>query len=456
MNEKVVIIGAGIAGLTVAFKLQQAGIPVVLIEQSSRAGGCIRTMDESGYRLELGPNTFLNSSKELWDLARSAGLSDQKISAAEKVGKTRYIFKGGRLIKVPAGPNILFSSALSVGGRLRLLKEPFIKPLANNSGLNLDESLAEFITRRLGHEALDMLVTPFVSGIYAGDPERLSIRAVFPKLAKIEKKYGSVMKGMKELKSDIRSSGLGSFGSGIGKIAEALESRLKDSTINNAKVVSVEKLNGAYRIRYERNDEIHDLLTPYCISALPAYSAGSVFSGLSDVLKEELSKIEYAPIAVVHTGFKKKDILRKLDGFGFLVPRKQKVRLLGCLWSSALFPERAPEGFELLTNFVGGMLDQEALDLTNDDLMRTVQSDLLKTLGIKAKPSFACITRYTHAIPQYNIGHVKRIERILSTAETLPGLFFTGSYLEGVSVAGTIKHANMVAEKAIRYITKAL
>ena len=159
---------------------------------------------------------------------------------------------------------------------------------------------------------------------------------------------------------------------------------------------------------------------------------------------------------MVHTGYKKKDIERPLDGFGFLVPRKQKVRILGSLWSSALFGGRAPEGHALMTSFIGGILDPEALDLTNDDMMRTVQKDLLKVLGIKAKPAFACITRYTHAIPQYNIGHVKKIERITATLEHLPGLFMTGSYFDGISVAATIEHANVTAEKAIRHITKAL
>jgi len=470
MNERMVILGAGIAGLTTAWRLHQAGIPVTILEQSSHAGGCIRTMRESGYTLELGPNTFLNSSKELWDLAGSAGLANEKIETPREIGKTRYIFKDEKLIKVPAGPNILFSGVLSIKGRLRLLREPFIKPLVlqnpsfdrlrmseRTGRMNgLDESLASFITRRLGPEVLDTLVTPFVSGIYAGDPEKLSIKAIFPKLIDIERKFGSIMKGMKELKGDIKSTGLGSFIGGIGSLSQTLESKLKDSIIYNARALSIEKLNGTYQIKYEDDGEPKTVLAPNLICALPAYAASNAFSTLSDVLKENLSLIEYAPIAVVHTGYKKKDIERPLDGFGFLVPRKQKVRILGSLWSSALFGGRAPEGHALMTSFIGGILDPEALDLTNDDMMRTVQKDLLKVLGIKAKPAFACITRYTHAIPQYNIGHVKKIERITATLEHLPGLFMTGSYFDGISVAATIEHANVTAEKAIRHITKAL
>lgn len=446
--ETVAVLGAGIAGLTAAWKLYNAGSNVTVLEQSSSVGGCIRTVREKGYLLELGPNTFLNSSRELWELAGSAGLEELKIETKGNIGRTRYIFKSDRLIKVPAGPNILFSPILSAGGRLRLLKEPFIRPLAQK--LDLDESLASFMTRRFGREVLETIVTPFISGIYAGDPEKLSMKAVFPKLAEIEKEYGSIFRGIKHLKKEIGPGGLGSFQTGIGTLASSLGSRMKGIITTNARVVSVERLHSGYKIRYEHGGEIKSMTAEKVVSALPAYSAAKLFAGMSDDLGRALAEIEYAPVVVVHTGHKEEDVRRDLDGFGYLVPRKNRVRQLGCLWSSSLFHGRAPRGRVLLTSFLGGMLDPEAIDLTNEDLMRIVLKDLERTLGIKGRPDLACVTKYTHAIPQYNIGHVKRITRIDSSVAGLPGLYLTGSYFEGISVAGTIEHANRTALRVLK------
>jgi oxygen-dependent protoporphyrinogen oxidase len=449
MFKRTIVIGGGIAGLTAAWRLFEAGLPVTLLEQSGSVGGCIKTLNEQGYLLELGPNTFLNSSSELWDLAKSAGILDLKIETPEKIGKKRYIFKNDRLMAVPAGPNILFSPILSARGRFRLLAEPFIKSKHARSSTNAyaDESLASFVKRRLGDEVLNYLVTPFVSGIFAGDPERLSVKAIFPKLAEAEKKFGSIFKGMSSLKSEIKSSGLGSFIAGIGTLPLAIESRLKDSIIKNAVVQEISRLNNGYNIRYAVDGELKNIVADTVICALPAYAAAEVLANIDLNLKKSLQEIEYAPIIVIHTGYKISDIARKLNGFGFLVPRKQRARILGSLWSSTLFKDRSPEGSALFTSFMGGMLDLEALDLNNDDIMRIVQKDMARTLNIKTNPNFACITRYTHAIPQYNLGHLNRINNIEGLHKKYRGLFLTGSYFTGISVAGTIEHANKVANE---------
>ena len=442
MVQPVVIIGGGIAGLTCAHQFHEHGIPLALLEQSAHVGGCIHTLEQRGYLLELGPNTFLNSSTELWKLAEDVGLKDLKVETDPHIGNKRYIYKKDCLIPVPAGPKILFSKILSLKSRLRLLKEPFILPKRTPG----DESLASFVKRRLGEEILNTLVTPFVSGIYAGDPERLSLKAIFPKLAEAEERCGSIFKGMKYLKGEIRSDGLGSFRAGIGCLPTAIEARLGDRIIKEARVIEIERLNGTYNIKYELNGDLKNILTKTLICATPAYSAAQLLGGINPRLKELLSGIEYAPIVVVHTGFKKEDIPQNLDGFGFLVPR---LRMLGSLWSSSLFKERAPDGKVLLTTFIGGMLDSEACDLQNDEIMRIILKDLSRALGIKNRPDFASITRYSHAIPQYNIGHCKRIGAIKNELARLNGLHLTGSYFTGISVAATIEHANKVAKEII-------
>jgi len=447
-KASVVVIGAGIAGLTTAFRLKEAGINVTILEQSSSAGGCIRTISQNGYLLELGPNTFLNSSERLWKLARAVGLEGDRIETPQKISRRRFVFKKDSLIKVTGGPGILFSPLLSIRARARLLGEPFIKPLRDG----VDESLAGFVRRRLGGEVLDNLVTPFVSGIYAGDPERLSLASVFPRLSTVEKKYGSILRGMKELKSDLKSSGLGSFKGGIGMLSAALESALKDELKKDTRVIGIDRVNDIFRVKTEKSGEASDLLAGAVILATPAYSASGLIEPLSDSAGHALAGIEYAPILVIHTGFKSSDVPYQLDGFGFLVPRRNRVRQLGCLWSSSLFAGRAPSENVLLTSFMGGMLDKEAMDLSNDDIMRTVLKDLSKTLSIKSRPQFACITRYTHAIPQYHIGHQKRIADVASALEKIRGLFLTGSYFRGISVADTIEHAEGAAENAVNYL----
>lgn len=444
-KPNVVIIGGGIAGLTIAFRLHQAGVKFKLLEQSSQAGGCIKTLSQKSYTLELGPNTFLNSSESLWRLAEDVNLRNKRISTPPKISNKRYVYKNGRLFIVPNGPQILFSNLLSLKGRLRILAEPFIKPSKDKK----DESMASFFERRFGKEVLDTLVTPFVSGIYAGDPEILSIGAVFPKIVSLEEKYGSIFKGMKELKGEIKSKGLGSFTEGMGTLSQAIENIIKDSIVYNVRTTNIQQMTKGYKITCQSNGDEQIFLADIIISAVPAYSLSSFIKTIDESLSNQLSKVVYAPIIVAHTAYKKTDLNKKLDGFGFLVPRGQKVRLLGSLWSSSLFEKRAPNDEVLFTSFIGGMLDKEACDLTNEDLMRLLQKDLAKTIGIKTSPSFACLTRYTYAIPQLNLGHKKLISEINGLASGHKGLYLTGSYFNGVSVANTIDHANETAKAVL-------
>jgi oxygen-dependent protoporphyrinogen oxidase len=447
-KPKIVIIGGGIAGLTTAFRLRQAGVQFKLLEQSSQTGGCIKTLKQKDYLLELGPNTFLNSSDSLWNLAENLNLREKRISTSPAISNKRYIYKNGRLIKVPNGPYILFSNLFSLKGRLRMMAEPFIKPSKDKK----DESMASFFERRFGHEVLDTLVTPFVSGIYAGDPSRLSINTIFPKITSLEEKYGSIFKGMKELKGEIKSKGLGSFTEGIGLISQTIENIIKDSIIYNARTVNIEKMPRGYKITCQSNGNTQDFLADVIICAAPAYSTSGFIKSIDANLSNQLSRIEYAPIIVIHTAYKKTDFTKKMEGFGFLVPRGQKVRMLGSLWSSSLFVNRAPEDEMLFTNFIGGMLDKEACDMSNEDLMRTLQKDLAKIVGIKTNPSFACLTRYSCAIPQLNLGHKRLISEIKDLSLTYQGLYLTGSYFNGVSVANTIDHANETAKEVLGFI----
>lgn len=428
-RESIVILGGGIAGLTAAWYLK--GLEPTIIEQSPALGGCVQTLQKDGYILELGPNTFLNSSDALWKLAEETGAAQDRISTP---ADARYIYKRGRLIPVPAGPGIILSNILSLKGRIRLLAEPFIR----SSPKSDDESLAEFARRRFGNEVLNTLVTPFVSGVYAGDPEALSLKAVFPRLIEIEKRYGSIFRGMRELKSDLKAGGLGSFKAGASTLVNSIEVK---NAVRNARVTHIERTGKQYNICYEQDGGQKSILIDKVISALPAHVIGDLLSHMDKELGEVLRQVYYVPMVVVHVGYKRCDIPHPLNGFGFLVPRGEGVRILGCLWSSSLFPHRAPEGCALLTVFLGGALDPGAIDLADREIISIVERETARTLKVRAAPSFTHITRHTRAIPQYTIGHRERLDKIQAELAKFPGLYLTGAYFDGVSVAATIEHA---------------
>ena len=442
-RKKIAVIGAGIAGLTVAWRLKQAGCKVTVFEQSNYAGGCIKSFFDSGYLLEMGPNTILNSSTALWKLAADLGLEKSRLAAQKEIGSRRFIYRKMRLIEVPAGPKILFSPVLSVAGRLRILKEPFIAKRSDNA----PESLASFIKRRLGKEVLRNLVTPFVSGIYAGDPEKLCLKSVFPKLHQIERDYGGIFKGMRALRGDIKASGLSSFRGGLGELILSLSNGLGESVVKGAKVKEVKKTGEKFSVVLDeaglakKCDDIFDKV----VVATQSFAAAKIVSSIDRDLSGALQKIEYAPVVVSHLGFKKEDIGHHLNGFGYLVPREEGVRQLGTLWSSSLFSGRAPKGRVLLTNFTGGALDPEAVDLNDDDILKQTLADLKKTLKISGNPEFVSITRYAHAIPQFNLGYDELIKKIRESVSKINGLHLAGSYAEAVSVAGTVEHAEKVA-----------
>ncbi len=442
-QKNIAIVGAGIAGLTVAWRLKRAGCNVTVFEQSGYSGGCIKSVCENGYLLEMGPNTILNSSDALWSLAGELGILPSRVSASKEVGSRRFIYKDGKLIEVPSGPKILFSPVLSLGGRLRLLKEPFI-PKRNDES---EESLAAFVSRRLGREVLRNLVTPFVSGIYAGDPERLCLKSVFPKLFEIERDYGGIFKGMKGLKGEIKSSGLSSFEGGMACIIRALERDLAGSLEKNVKVKDIRRIENGYSLLCERTggkkeeENVYDGVVVACQS----FAAAKLLEKLDVGISRLLRKIEYAPIVVAHLGYKKENVSHELQGFGYLVPRGENVRQLGALWSSSLFSGRAPKDRILLTNFIGGALDMEAVDLTDDDILKQLYADLSKTLKIERPPEFVSITRYAHAIPQFNLGYFGTIREIRQRLSSFHGLHIAGSYAGAVSVAGTVEHAQSVA-----------
>jgi oxygen-dependent protoporphyrinogen oxidase len=431
----VVVAGGGIAGLAAALQLQLAGEDVLVIDASDRPGGVMRTDHVSGYVIERGPNTT-HIKAPMLELLRMLG-ADKSLLAAQPASRSRLIYHDGQLVPVPMSPlGLLRTPLLGAGGKLRLLAEPFIRR-ANAS----DESVAEFIGRRLGAQVVEGLVGPFLTGVYAGDERELGAEAVFPSLVEMERKSGSIFigafAGLLRRRGGLRGSY--SAAEGLGPFARALAERLVEPIALENRVMGVRRDGDRWLVRTSSAAGESRVRARKVVLAVPADQAADILRGVSSDLSEELAAIEYAPIVGIPLGVDPGAVREKIEGFGFLVPRRADIKLLGCLYMSQLFPSRAPAGRELLQCLIGGMRWPEAVDMSDDEITKQVFSDLDQILGLREEPRALAVTRWRQAIPQPKRDHVARIARIRKSLAELPGIALAGSYLGGISVSDSFE-----------------
>ena len=452
MNSKnVIILGAGISGLSTAHWLNRAGYKVLLLEIKNAPGGSMITEQSNGFLIDYGPNSGLETSPKIKELVEQVHLTNEMIYA-NKEGNKRYILKENKLIPLPTDPLNFFKTDLfSWKAKFRLLKEPFVK----KSEDGYYQSIASFVERRLGKEFLDYAIDPFVSGVFAGDPYKLSVKSAFPKLYRLEEKYGGLIKGMikgakerKQRKEESKQSArMFSFRNGMQSLPKAIAKTLNEKIIYNAQVNRIFKENGKWNVEYSVDKNKFNLSSDVILSTIPSYQLSKILSTDDEKMIELLNKIYYPPVIVLYVGYNLNQIGRKLDGFGFLVPSKERKSFLGAIWSSTIFENRAGDEKASFTIFIGGARNPEVRNTNINTLIDSVLAEFQEIMNVQGKPILIKYRLWEKAIPQYNLGYIE-YEKYFDEFEKLnPGIFISGNFRGGISVGDCIKNSYLLFEK---------
>ncbi|MFZ0035791.1 MAG: protoporphyrinogen oxidase [Candidatus Acidiferrales bacterium] len=448
---QVAVIGAGISGLSCAHRLRQLGISALVLESQEHGGGLVGTVERDSFRFESGPQSFL-CTKPILELIRAVNIEPELLHSDPRA--PRYIYKNKRLHAIPMSPPaVLASSLLSLGSRYRIISEPFRRTMPQSR----EESVADFVRRKFGHEILEYLVAPFVSGVYAGDPEILSLKSAFPSLDEWEREHGSVIRGAMNARKAAPGPrpSLCSFRGGMKTLPEALARSLDSAFVPGVRTDSIERnvTDSGLTIRFMRGGQREELKVQAVVVATPAYVSGHIIEGLSPNLAKSLLGIPYAPVAVVAHGYKRRQVANSLIGFGVLIPRKEGLRTLGTVWNSSLFPGCTPSGSVLITSFVGGATDTEIVHADPDEISTTVEEEISGILEISGVPVAKQVWRYERGLPQYNLGHAHILENISAELANLPGLFLTGNYWIGPALGNCVEAGARAAESAQSYLS---
>ena len=455
-GRRILIVGGGVSGLSAAWFLHRRGCRVRVLEAAARVGGSITTERKDGYQVERGPNTTLQRPGREEDaigrLVSQLGLDDRLLEA-NPAGKKRFVLRDGRLHALPGSPPAFLATPLfSWRAKLRLLKEPFI-----GRG-KTEETIAEFVERRLGREFLDYAVDPFVSGVYAGTPRELSAWAAVPRIHEIESRYGSLIRGAIALGKAAKGAGMPagrqiSFDAGMAVLPETIVAKLPEGSVaTGRRATEIVPSGEGWEVAWVGSDdgrgrERGDAL----VIALPAAATADLVAPLSETAARALRGIDHAPVVSVGLGYARAQIAHALDGFGFLAPRPEDMRSLGGLFSSTLFPGRAPRDHALITGFVGGTTDRGAVTLGDEEVFGLLAADLATALGIDGAPVFRSLTRYDAAIPQYTLGHLDRVEEVDRALDGHAKLFLRASWRGGISVADCVRNGEKLSERMVNF-----
>jgi len=444
------IIGGGITGLAAAFFLKQRGIPARLFEASPRLGGVIQSVRRDGYLAEFGPNSILETSPVIGNLVRDLGLESRRVYSHPSADK-RYVVRGKKPVEIPqSAAGFLTTPLFSFPAKLRVFAEPFIPPAPKD----VEESIAQFVLRRLGREFLDYAINPLVAGVYAGDPSLLSVSQAFPKLHALEQRYRSLFLGQflgarerkrrgEVSKQDAKKL---SFDEGLQALIDTLQSRLNGDIQTSAPIRALRRADDGWTVEWEQGPVPAPSGFSAVLLALPSHKMASLAIQTDPPLNvASLAEIYYPPVASVVLGFRRAEVAHPLDGFGMLIPEKEGFNILGAIFSSSLFPHRAPEGEVTITCYIGGARAPALPLKTPAELVEIAVQDLRVILGVRGRPVFQHVAVYQKAIPQYNVGFAKYRTLMSDMELKAPGLFVAGHARDGVSLGDSIVSAHNAA-----------
>lgn len=439
---RIAVIGAGITGSASSFLLKQEGFDVHLYETANHIGGVICSQREQGFLSEFGPNTLLNTNEKIVKIIHDVGLDSCAIYAS-KESNVRYLVRDGKPQAMVQGIGFFTSPLFSWKAKLQLMLEPF-RPRWNNK---YEESAAQFVRRRFGREFLTYAIDSLIAGIYAGDPERLSVYHGLPKLYKAEQTYGSLIRaqflGARERKrkgeTSKQEARVVSFDGGLQVLPMALAKALGENVHLGYTLKKVQQTPNGWAITTQHGDTFRTEEFEALLITIPAYAIAHVeFDTETNANFRLFDDIFYAPVATAVIGYRRKDIQNKLNGFGFLVPTIEKLNILGTLFSSTIFPHRAPDDCVTLSTYIGGMRQPELAHLPQDHLVEMVHKDLTKLLNISGEPVYASSHYYQRAIPQFNVGYGIYKEALGKIQQSCKGLFIGGNYTRGPALSDNI------------------
>jgi oxygen-dependent protoporphyrinogen oxidase len=460
-DSDVIVVGAGLTGLTAAYWLTRRGLSVTVLEAAPRAGGVIGTrrlpLDDGEALCELGPNSAMDTGAAVGALLRELGLDALRLNARAQAAR-RYLLRAGRLHAVPSGPLSFVATPLwSWRAKLALLREPFVGRRVDAG----EQSVADFARRHLGAELLDYAVEPFVGGIYAGDPQRLSVDAAFPRLAELERRHGSLARGAllaalarrrtaraAAAPSKARATSF-NFAGGMQTLIDALARHLAGLACSTRVRALRREPDGRFALEVEGDGAHPCLRARALLLAVPAYEAAPLITPLGaggPAAAAALAAIDYPPVATVTTVYRRGDVSHPLDGFGFLAPGVERAPVLGTLFASSMFDARAPAGSVVLTSFVGGRRDPQAALAPESQIVAEVAGCNRQLLGAAA-PVASAVQRWPRAIPQYDLGHRQRLAAVAALEAEVPGLLLAGNWRDGVALSDCIESGSRCAER---------
>jgi protoporphyrinogen/coproporphyrinogen III oxidase len=471
VNRRIIVVGGGIAGLAAAHRIielnrqRSLGLEVILLEASPRLGGSIATEHIGDFIVEAGPDSFITEKPWALSLCERLGLTSRLVSTQPAHQKI-YIVHNGRLEPLPEGFFLLAPTRFwpfvqtplfSWGGKLRMAAEIFLPRGATNG----DESLGAFVRRRFGAEALDRVAQPLIGGIYAADPDKLSLSATMPRFKEMERSRRSVILSMvsdqrrrardREIGSGARWSLFVTLAGGMQELVVAIANRLPKESIRlsyPATNVTYDETKRTWRV--SAAGEALD--TDGLVLATPAFGTGDLLGLIGSDASKELKQIAYASSVTLSVAFRQKDFPRPLDSFGFVVPAVERRKIMACTFSSLKYPGRAPDGHVLLRVFIGGSLQAELFQDDDATMEKNVRAELSSLLGVRAAPLFSRIWRHPNSMPQYHIGHEARIERIEAQLSKFPNLALAGSAYHGVGIADCVRTGEEAAERVVNSV----